>query len=49
VVLSGTYDIPTLGVKSESVEGNRSRLKGEPWRELEAVDEALTASLAAKR
>jgi hypothetical protein len=45
VVLSGSYDIPTMRVKDEPVEGNRPRLKGELWRELEAVGAALSAAV----
>lgn len=41
VTLSGTYDIPTLGVKGQPVEAGRQRLQGELWGELEAVVAAL--------
>jgi hypothetical protein len=46
VVLSGTYDIPITSVKDEPVEGNRPRLQGELWREMEALGAALTAAIS---
>jgi hypothetical protein len=46
VVLSGTYDLPIMGVKDEPVEGNRPRLQGELWREMEAVGAALPAAIS---
>jgi len=46
VTLSGTYDIPTLGVKGQPVEAGGPRLQGELWGELEAVVAALGPMLA---
>lgn len=46
VTLSGTYDIPSLGVKGQPVEAGRPRLQGELWGELEAVVAALGPVLA---
>jgi len=41
VVLSGTYSIPTLGVRDEPMTETTSRLKGQLWSWLKAIAEKI--------
>ena len=46
VVTSATYDIPTLGLKNEPAEANRSGMKKLVWQEVEAAAAAVTRAVA---